>query len=202
MPLSTASANYLLDQWGSNKALYASLHSAYSGSGANELTGGSPPYARQLLTWASAASESKALSGTPYTWNVPAGSTVAWIGFWDALTSGNFQGMTPVSSGSAYAYAAPTSTSTLLAPGSAFTSNTQVVVLPTGGSTTPSGLVVGTIYFVKSPSGDSFQLSATTGPGAAITLTSDGSGLVQAITPEVFASQGTFSLSSGNANQV
>jgi hypothetical protein len=77
-----------------------------------------------------------------------------------------------------------------------------VVVFNTGGSALPSGLSAGVIYFVKSPSSDSFQLSATTGPGSAITLSGDGSGIVQAITPEAFGSQGTFSLSSGSVSMV
>lgn len=201
MPLSTLSADYLLDQWGTNKALYGSLHTAYSASGANEVTGGSPAYARQALTWASAASNSKSLTGT-YTWNVPGSTTVSWIGFYDAVTAGNFQGMAAAGNASAFAFTVPSSTSTFLAPGSAFTSNQQVVVLPTGGSTTPGGIVVGTIYFVKTPSGDSFQLSASSGPGAAVTISSDGSGLIQAITPEAFGAQGTFLLSAGTASQV
>jgi hypothetical protein len=201
MPLSTLSADYLLDQWGTNKALFGSLHTAYSASGANEVTGGSPAYARQALTWASAAANSKALSGT-YTWNVPASTTVYWVGFWDAVTSGNFQGMAPAGNASAFTFTALSSTSILTAPGSSFTSNQQVVIAPTGGSTTPGGLVVGTVYFVKSPSSDTFQLSATTGPGSAVTISSDGSGIIQAITPEAFGSQGTFLLSAGTASQV
>lgn len=201
MPLSTLAADYTLDQVGSNKLLYGSLHTAYSAAGSNEVAGGSPAYARQALTWASAASNSKALSGT-YTWNVPGSTTVSWVGFWDALTSGNFQGMAAAGNASAFTFTVPSSTSTFLAPGSAFTSNQQVVILPTGGSTTPGGLVVGTIYYVKSPSGDTFQLSASSGPGSAVSISADGSGLIQAITPETFGSQGTFLLSSGTASQV
>src|SRR5512146_276124 len=129
MPLSTAAADYLLDQFGTNKALYGSLHTAYSASGANEVSGGSPAYARQALTWAAAASNSKALSGT-YSFNVPASTTVYFVGFWDALTAGNFAGMAPCGDASAYAFAAPSSTSTLLAPGSAYSANQPVVVFP------------------------------------------------------------------------
>lgn len=201
MPLSTADLNYVLDQWGTNKATFMSLHSAYSATGANELAGGSPAYARLAATWASASGGSKALSGTPYTFNAPASSTAAWIGFWDALTSGNFAGMMPAGGASAFAFAAPSSTGILLAPGSAYTANQQVVVMNTGGSSLPSGLSLGTIYFVKSPSSDSFQLSATSG-GAAITLTSDGSGMVQAITPEAFGSQGTYQVTAATMSAV
>jgi hypothetical protein len=197
--ISTLSADYLLDQWGSNKALYASLHSAYSASGANELTGGS--YARLAVTWSSAASNSKALSGTPYNFAAPASSTVGFVGYWDALTTGNFQAMFPAGNATGYAFAAPSATSTLLAPGSAYASLQPVCVFATGGSSLPSGLTAGTIYYVKSPSGDSFQLSATSG-GSAITLSGDGSGLVQAITTEIFSGAGTYALSAQSVSLV
>ena len=197
MPFVTFAANYQLNQWAANHGLYASLHSAYSATGANELTGGSPAYARQAITWASASGEVLSLSGTPYTFNVPASSTVAWIGFWDASTSGNFSGMLPAGGAAPYTFAAPSSTGVLLAPVSAYSANQPVVVFPTGGSTLPGGLTAGTVYFVKSPSGDSFSLAATSG-GSAITLTSDGSGIVQAITAETFAGQGTYGVNSGS----
>jgi hypothetical protein len=197
VPFSTAGCDAMLNAWAASDALYISLHSAYSASGANELTGGSPAYARQAATWGSAASNSMTLSGT-YTWNVPASSTVAFIGFWSALTGGVFQGMFPDSAGaSPYAFAAPSSTSTLLAPGSAYSATQPVVVYAPAGSSLPSGLTAGTVYFVSSPSSDSFKLAATSG-GTAITLTADGSGIVQAIAQETYSSQGTFTLGSGD----
>jgi hypothetical protein len=199
MPFSTYASDYALNQLAANHLLYASLHSAYSASGANELTGGS--YARVAATWGTASGETMSLSGTPYTFSVPASSTVAWVGFWDASTSGNFQGMLPNGGSTPYAFAAPSSTGTLLAPNSAYSANQQVVVVPTGGSTLPSGLTVGTIYYVVSPSSDSFKLSATSS-GSAITLSTDGSGVVQGITPEVFGGAGSFAVNSGSWNLV
>jgi hypothetical protein len=198
MTFSTVAADYMLDQLGSNKALWMSLHSAYSATGANELSGGT--YARVAVTWSAAASNSKSLSGTPYNLNAPASSTVAFIGFWDAATSGNFQGMFPNAAGaSAYGFAAPSSTGVLLAPGSAYAANATVCVFPSAGSALPGGLTAGTVYYVKSPASDSFSLSATSG-GSAITLTSDGSGIVQAVTVETFGSAGTFTLNSGSVS--
>lgn len=201
MPFAASAGNYMLDQWGSNKGLYASAHSAYSATGANELTGGSPAYARIAVTWAASAGGTKALNGTLPTFNVPAGSSVGWLGFWDSLTGGNFQGMFPNGGASPFAFAAPSSTSVLTAPGSAYAANQQVVVFPTGGATLPTGLTAGTVYYVKSPSSDMFSLAATSG-GSAITLSADGSGIVQAITVEAFASQGTFPVSSGSVSLV
>jgi hypothetical protein len=196
VPFSTYASNYMLAQWTANHGLYASLHTAYSGSGANEVTGGT--YARAAITWGSPASETVSLSGTPYSINVPASTTVAFVGWQDALTGGNFQGMIPLGGAAAYGFSAPSSTGILLAPGSAtYAANQQVVVFAPGGSTLPGGLTAGTIYYVKSPSTDSFSLSATSG-GSAITLTADGSGIVQAITPETFASAGVYSLTGGS----
>jgi hypothetical protein len=197
VPLVSVSENYALDQLGSNKLLYASLHTAYSATGTNELTGGSPAYARVAVTWSSSSGGSKSLSGT-YNLNVPASTTVEYIGFWDASTSGNFQGMFPNAAGNnAYAFAAPSATGVLLAPGSAYTANQTVVVFASPGSTVPAGLTAGTVYYVKSPSSDSFSLSATNG-GSAITLSTDGSGIIQQIAVEVFASQGTFTITAGS----
>lgn len=202
MSLSVTAANGLLSQWDTAYASFASLHTAYSITGANEVTGGSPAYARVAVTFASPASSSMALSGGPYSLNVPASTTVQYVGFWSASTSGTFGGMFPAGNASAFTFTATTASSTFVAPGSAYTSNQQVVLFPTGGSSLPSGITAGTIYFIKSPSGDTFQLSATSGPGSLLTISSDGSGIVQAITPEAFGSQGTFSLSGATVNQV
>ncbi len=199
MPLSTTIADDLLNYWGSNDATYMSLHSAYSASGANELSGGS--YARVAVTWGSASSNSIALSGTPYNLNAPSSSTVEFIGFWNASSGGTFAGMVPAGNASAYAFSAPSATSTLLAPGSSYSANVQVVVFNTGGSALPSGLTAGTVYWTKSPSSDSFELSATNG-GSAISLSADGSGYVQGITPETFGSAGTFTVTSGSWSMV
>lgn len=74
---------------------YLSLHTGAPGTnGANEMTGGSPAYARKAATWASAASGSVALSGS-VTFDVPA-STVQYVGLWSASGGGTFKGYWPV----------------------------------------------------------------------------------------------------------
>jgi hypothetical protein len=199
VPLVTYAQDYMLSEWTANHALYGSLHTGYSASGANELSGGSPAYARLALTWSSAAGGAQVLSGT-YTFNVPASTTVEYIGFWDALTGGNFQGMFPNAAGAnAYAFAAPSSSGILLAPGSAYTANQTVVVFASPGSSLPSGLTGGTVYYVKSPASDSFNLATTSG-GSAITLSSDGSGIVQYVAVEAFISQGTLQVTAGSVS--
>jgi hypothetical protein len=84
-------------------ATHGSLHSAYSSSGANELTGGSPAYARKAATWAAASGRSKATSAS-MVFDVPAGQTVRWVGFWDAVSAGNFLGMVPNGGGTPEAF--------------------------------------------------------------------------------------------------
>jgi hypothetical protein len=195
VPFVAYSQNYQLQQWGTNKGLYMSLHTAYSAAGASEVAGGS--YARLATTWGTASGGSMALASTPYTFSVPASTTVAFLGFWDQLTTGNFSGMTALGGGSAYAFAAPSSTGVVLAPNSGYVANQPVVVFNTGGSSLPGGLTAGTIYYVITPASDSFSLSATSG-GSAITLSTDGSGLVQAITTEAFVGAGQYVVNSGS----
>jgi hypothetical protein len=71
---------------------YLSLHSDVVGSGnTNELSGGSPAYARKAVTWGAAASGSVALSNQPV-FDVPASATVARVGLQSAVTAGTYYG--------------------------------------------------------------------------------------------------------------
>lgn len=82
--LSTAGKNAALDALG---ATYASLHSADPGATgtANELTGGTPAYARKAISFAAAAAGVKAVQATLPVFNIPAGATVAYVGLWSAI---------------------------------------------------------------------------------------------------------------------
>lgn len=202
MPFSTTAQDQMLDALNggspSSIILYASLHTAYSTSGANEVTGGSPAYARIQLgasgaDWSAAAAGAKALGTAPSAFNVPASTTVAYVGFWSALTSGTFAGMGPVGAGTPFAFTAAVSGNTFTAPGSSYSNGQQVVMFAGAGATLPGGFTAGTIYFIISVSGTSFSLSLTSG-GAAVTVSAAGSGFIQLIAPEVFGSQGTLSL--------
>lgn len=83
-------------------AAYVSLHSADpSTTGANELTGGSPAYARQAVTWGSASNGAQSLGGAEQ-FDVPAGSTVAYFGLWSAATTGTFYGSGALSATETY----------------------------------------------------------------------------------------------------
>jgi hypothetical protein len=93
MPYSTLGKNAMLNALGA-LAVYASLHSADPGdNGANEISGGSPAYARKAIAWEAAGSGTMNKNATPaVVFDVGAGKTVLYVGFWSALTSGTFYG--------------------------------------------------------------------------------------------------------------
>ena len=68
---------------------HVSLHSADPGdTGANEITGGAPAYARKTISWNTAAAKNLDSSTAPV-FDVPVLTITHWGG-WDALTLGNF----------------------------------------------------------------------------------------------------------------
>lgn len=76
--------NVMLDALGAVCTRVA-LHTGDPG-GANqallEVTGGSPAYARQAITWNAATGGAMDDSNVPV-FDVPAGTTVSWISFWN-----------------------------------------------------------------------------------------------------------------------
>jgi hypothetical protein len=81
--------------------VYASLHSADPGAtGANEISGGSPAYARQLVAWNPSSGQVSSISAT-LNFDVPA-STVAYVGLWSAVTGGIWRGGTPLNASSVF----------------------------------------------------------------------------------------------------
>jgi hypothetical protein len=181
-------------------ATHGSLHTAYSATGTNELTGGSPAYARKAATWATASGRSKATSAA-LAFDVPAGSTVRWCGFWDAFSAGNFLGMVPNGGGVTQPFAvnaADVTSNTLDAPSHGLAAGAGVVVWAANAAEPlPSPLAEGTVYWVIATglTTDALQLSATSG-GSAIDLTTVGSGFIQRLVEEVFGAQGTHTVTS------
>lgn len=91
MPYSAQAKNLMLDAFG-QQATFLSLHSGNPGStGAGELVGGSPAYARKSAAWNPASAGAKTLSNAP-TFDVPPSTTVAFVGVWSAVTGGQFLG--------------------------------------------------------------------------------------------------------------
>lgn len=177
-------------------ATHGSLHTAYSSTGVNEVTGGSPAYARKAATWGAAAARAKATTAS-MVFDIPASTSVAWIGFWDAVTAGNFLGMTPNGGGipeSATVNSAGVTSNTFDAPSHGFVNTNTVVVWTVPGVGLPTGVSEGTVYFVVGSATDTFQLSLTSG-GAAIDITAVGSCYVQRLVVETFGAQGTHTVS-------
>lgn len=76
----------------SGSAVYASLHTADPGTnGASEVSGGSPAYARKSVSWA-AASAGALTTNASVVFDVPANTTIKYVGFWSASTAGTFYG--------------------------------------------------------------------------------------------------------------
>jgi len=94
MPLTDAERNQIANSEAS-RLLYASLHTASPGTtGTNEVSGGTPAYARKALSFGSASAGTA--TATEVTFDVPAG-TYTHFGVWDAATSGTFRGGNPLS---------------------------------------------------------------------------------------------------------
>lgn len=83
--------NSLLDGFAAD-ALYASLHNGNpSTTGANEISGGSPAYARKSVSWAAAASGALT-TNAQIVFDVPSGTTIQYVGFWTLASGGVFLG--------------------------------------------------------------------------------------------------------------
>ncbi len=174
----------------------ASLHTAYSNTGANEVTGGS--YARQAITWNASASGALNSSNAP-SFSVPSGNTIRFIGFWSTAESPDaFMGMLPNQQAGDVApqrFVVDTAANTIEAPSHGFVADEGIVFI---GGTAPGGLTEGTIYYVGNITTDDFQVQATQGasPFSAIGLSSQGDQDVRfwQVREEAFASDGTFNL--------
>jgi hypothetical protein len=171
----------------------SSLHTAFSTTGANEVTGGS--YARQANTWNGAASGAVDNSNAP-SFSVPSGNTIRFIGFYDTVPSPDvFQGMLPnqqAGDEGPRRFVVDVSGNIIEDPINAFVDDENLVFV---GGTAPGGLTEGTVYWIITRTAAGYQVSATQG-GGAITLTDQGDQDVRIwqIREETFASDGTFNL--------
>ena len=96
MPFSEAGLNQMLDAM---SVTVASLHTGDPGAtGINELTGGTPAYARVPITFGAAAAGNRDSTNQPV-FDVPAGSNITHWGIWDGPT---FKGGFPLSAAESY----------------------------------------------------------------------------------------------------
>lgn len=205
MPLSTAGKNRALDSLSGvasgSPITHASLHSDIpSDVGSNEISGGTPAYARIAIAFAAASGGTKDKDGTVVTFDVPAATTVTHIGFWTAVTVGTFMGYAPVNGGSLDGVATAKDTGDVATSHAHGLVNTnRVQLMQVAGEALPAGLLDTVLYFVVGVTADTFQLSLTSG-GAAVAITGDGEFYFQKIVIEQFGSQGNLTVNVAQLN--
>ena len=168
----------------------ASLHTAFPGTtGANEVTGGAPAYARKNITMNASAGGSGRSLNASVTFDVPA-TTVRYVGFWNG---GTFVGCAANGGATPKNFMAVPATDVCYAVAHGWSDGQKIVFL--GGA--PTGLTEGQVYFTRDTATDSFKVAATAG-GVAIDITASATFgcVVCAITEDVYAAQNTHQLSS------
>ena len=181
---------------GRTQTEFLSAHTAFSATGTNEVAGGTPAYARTSMAFDAAAARIADNTDAEQL-DIPASTTVRWLGRFSAATAGTFFGMVPNGATKAEA-ASILDTDLWYVPAHGFIADTPVVATRIRG-VVPAGLVEGTVYYVKSTglTTDTFTVSAAPGDGAAVDVTTSGFAVVSDMVEETFGAQGTLSLAAG-----
>ncbi len=199
MPYSDNGKNAMLDALGA-LAVYGSLHEGIpNGSGSNEISGGSPAYARKALVWSGAASGSMDKNATDPVFDVPSGKTIYYVGLWSAVTSGTFYGYMPINGGTLAGVGTAATSDVITSNGHGLADTDRVTVQTVAGESLPTGLSATVIYYVVSSATNTFSLSLTSG-GAAVDITAVGELAWQKVIPETFGSQGTLTVDTASLN--
>ncbi|WP_084963747.1 hypothetical protein [Thermoactinospora rubra] len=178
------------------------------GTGANasagEVSGGSPAYARQAVAWGTPGTPGPGqVSNTgALTFDIPAGSTVGFLTFWNAATgnSNNYLGYAPINGTVKGFFSVDTTLANdaLLSVAHGLADGDRVQLFNTFAESLPTGLTEGALYYVVNSTANSFKVSTTSG-GAPVDITAlgGGEGFFQKIVPEVYASQGQLTVAAG-----
>jgi hypothetical protein len=165
--------------------------------GSNEVTGGSPAYARKPATWTATAAAGAIVpaTGTPATFDVPA-TTVRAVAAVTALTAGSIIAWTPAGASARRACsvdAAGVTANDVTSAAHGLVAGNSVLFWAAVGASLPTGLAEDVEYFVIATglATDTFRVSTTLG-GSAVDITAIGDGDVQKFTPEVSAAQATY----------
>jgi hypothetical protein len=155
------------------------------------------PITRQTIGFAAAAGGSKAMSGGPLTFAVPAATEVFFVGLFDALTVGNLLSYHPINGGDVDGVGyGEADDNTIYAPDHGLAGGDRVILKAPAGNALPVGLNTTTIYHVvAAPGTDSFQVETSAGGGAAA-ITDDGQVYFQKIVPETFGGAGSLDIDS------
>jgi len=193
MGLSSNAKNAQLDHL-ATIATFCSIHNAIpSDAGTNEISGGSPAYARKAIGWDAASGGVMNKDATDPVFDVPAGTEAAFMGLWSALTAGVFYGFMPINGGDISGVAVTDGTAdSATSRAHGLTDDDRVFLRAAHGEALPTGLDASTVYYVVSATTDTFQLSATQG-GAAIDIGA-GEFHFQRVTIQTYTVQGTMTV--------
>lgn len=180
---------------------FLALHDGDPGeTGANEVTGGS--YARQEVTAKLGASSGGAVTTTAdVEFATMPGVTVVAVSLWDAVSGGNclWTGHLTGTSAIRGVVTVEADDDLFTAKGHGLTTDDRVVFTAEGlGTTLPTGITAGVLYFVLASglTTDVFKVATTSG-GSAVNITADGNGGFLKVVPKVVNSGDTFRIASG-----
>lgn len=207
MPFNDASRNAMLDALdeSATQITHVGVHTLTDpGTGTNaaagEATGGSPAYARQAVTWGTAASGQKANTNA-IAIDVPAG-TYGFLTYWNASGTGNtnnYRGYAPIN-GSVKGFGtvdtAGITSDAIQSAAHGLVDTDRVMVFNVFAESLPAGLTEGVIYYVVSSATDTFKVSLTLG-GGAVNVTGQGELFFQKVIPETFGAQGQITVAIG-----
>lgn len=171
----------------------------------NEVTGGSPAYARKAITHTAtaAAGSISPSSGLPATFDIPAATTVRALAVMNSVTvgAGTVIAWSPAGAGPRLSINTGDSTDVtnndIFSEAHGLVAGNSVLFWDDFNSGLPNGLSEDTEYFVIATglTADAFRVSATLG-GSAVDITGAGVGTVQKFVPEVYGGQGTYQATS------
>jgi hypothetical protein len=191
MPLTTEGRNDVL-----TNGLTAFTHLALLDASGTEIAGGS--YARQAVAFDAAASGARVVTDAE-AFSIPAGNTVAFSSFFDALSAGNEEAYAGIGTSLiAGVGVVEADDDAITSKAHGLVAGNRVHVWAAGGGALPAGLSVKTAYYVVTVATDTFELSLTEG-GASVNITTDGELAFQQTKPETFGSDGTLSVPDGSA---
>lgn len=189
MPLTTTGRNNVL----TNGATSFTHLTAFSDLGVTEIS-----TTRQAITWAAAASGQRSNS-VAITLPVTAGTTVAAIGIYDAVSAGTQQAYFPIGSTGQYVDGVVTvsTAGTFTSVAHGLTTDDRVFFSAVAGEALPTTLSTSTLYFVRAGStADTFTIATTSG-GAQVTFTAGGEAAFFKTVPNTFASAGNLTIAIG-----
>ena len=173
---------------------FLSLHTAFSPTGGSEVSGGSPAYARKAITWGPSVNGEAPSITTSQVFDVPAGTTILFAGFWSLATAGTFYGMFPLTPTLVGQAEGESTDNKFYRRAHGFVNDDRVSFF---GDNLPTGITEGTVYHVITSLTDSFEVSTTQG-GSAVVITADGEAIAFKNIPEVFGGQGTYTVAIGD----